>query len=143
MVAPGVRCFGGDVNPLHIEILGPPVPKQRPRAARSRDGSGKLYVFTPKKTVDYEKIVQAATIAAMQKWRVENERHWNAQKRYAVSMWFFVPDRRVRDLDNLQKSILDALNKLVYDDDRQVDEIYAVRDYSPKNPRAVVVVRTL
>jgi Holliday junction resolvase RusA-like endonuclease len=60
-----------------------------------------------------------------------------------VSMWFFVPDRRVRDLDNLQKSILDALNKLVYDDDRQVDEIYAVRDYSPKNPRAVVVVRTL
>ena len=60
-----------------------------------------------------------------------------------VSMFFFMQDRRTRDLDNWVKSVTDALNKLVYDDDGQIDELHAVRDYDKKNPRAVIVVRTL
>lgn len=39
------------------------------------------------------------------------------------------PDRRRRDIDNLLKSILDALEKSrVYDDDEQFDELWIERD---------------
>jgi len=132
------------MNPLHIEIPGPPVPKQRPRSARRKDGSGNVYMFTPRKTVLYEKVVKQATMAAMLKWQVENRRPWPAEKsRFSVSVFLFMADRRTRDLDNCVKSLTDAMNTVVFADDRQIDELYAVRDYDKQNPRAVVVVRVL
>jgi crossover junction endodeoxyribonuclease RusA len=42
--------------------------------------------------------------------------------RIALCMDAFPPDRRKRDLDNLQKSVLDSLEHAgVYDDDGQID----------------------
>jgi Holliday junction resolvase RusA-like endonuclease len=131
------------MTPLTIEIPGPPVPKQRPRAVRRKDGSGNLYMFTPKKTADYERVVQNLAIQAMRKWTSANRRKWPAEKRFSVNVFFFMPDHRTRDLDNCVKSVTDALNKTVFDDDRQIDEVYAVRDIDKKNPRTVVVVRPL
>jgi len=132
------------MNPLHIEIPGPPVPKQRPRAAKRKYGSADIYMFTPKKTVDYEKAVRHATVAAMHTWKVENKRPWPVEKsRFSVNIFLWMADNRTRDLDNCVKSLTDAMNKVVYADDRQIDELYAVRDYDKTNPRAVVVVRVL
>lgn len=40
----------------------------------------------------------------------------------------FVPDRRVRDMDNIQKPLLDAMTKAeLWDDDCQVDQIFVYR----------------
>ena len=128
------------MTPLTITIDGPPVPKQRPRHVRRYDN---VIIFTPKKTVKFEKAVKMQAVKALHEWDDENFGDWDTSARFEVSMFFFFPDRRNRDLDNCVKSITDALNKVVYDDDRQIDEIHAVRDVDRHNPRTVVVVRVL
>ncbi len=48
--------------------------------------------------------------------------------RLSVAVQAFPPDRRVRDLDNLLKSLLDALQHAgVYGDDSQIDRILIER----------------
>lgn len=48
--------------------------------------------------------------------------------RLAVEIEAFPPDRRKRDIDNLLKSTLDAVNKAaVFIDDSQIDELSIVR----------------
>ena len=128
------------MNPLHIEIPGSPVPKQRPRHARRY---GNVITFTPKKTVEFEKHVKVAAAAALLQWRLENGNAWPTDRRYSVDLFFFFPDKRNRDLDNCVKSVTDALNKAAYDDDRQIDELHAIRDYDKHNPRTVAVIRVL
>lgn len=110
---------------------------------RRKDGSGSHYGFTPKKTADFERHVQTCAIDALNRWRRREQQKWPGNKRFALSMWFFFPDHRVRDLDNCVKSVTDALNKTVFDDDRQIDEIYAIRELDRDEPRTIVVVRPL
>lgn len=53
--------------------------------------------------------------------------------RLSVSIEAFPPDRRKRDLDNVLKSLLDALqNAGVYQDDSQIDQLSIARK-SPLN----------
>lgn len=123
---------------LTFAVLGAPRPKERPRL--SRHGM----VYTPKATKDYEQSVRVTAMRALSQWRLENDgAHWNAQGPFSLSVFFFMADKRKRDLDNCMKSVSDALNKLLYADDSQLDELYAFRDYDNRNPRAVVTVRRL
>jgi Holliday junction resolvase RusA-like endonuclease len=131
------------VQPLTIEIQGSPVPKQRPRFVRSRDGNGNVFAFTPPKTRAYEKVVQLCAIRSLNDWRVAEKLDWPSKNRFSIRIHFFMPDRHIRDLDNCVKSVTDALNKVVFDDDSQIDELYAVRDYDKAEPRTIVVVRVL
>lgn len=48
--------------------------------------------------------------------------------RLQVSIYVYPPDRRRRDLDNIQKPLLDALEHAgVYDDDSQIDVLHTQR----------------
>ena len=47
--------------------------------------------------------------------------------RLRVEIKAYPPDRRRRDLDNILKAILDALEGHVYPDDSQVDDLRVVR----------------
>ena len=123
---------------LTFAVLGNPKPKGRPRFTRYG------HAYTPKDTKGYEQTVRVAAMAALTQWRNENQGlHWNAAGPFALHVFLFFGDRRKRDLDNCVKSISDALNKLLYNDDHQLDEIYATRDYDIRSPRAVVTVRRL
>lgn len=49
-------------------------------------------------------------------------------KRIAVEITAFPPDRRCRDLDNIQKAIFDGLvNAKLIGDDEQIDDIRVIR----------------
>lgn len=48
--------------------------------------------------------------------------------------------RRVGDLDNFLKVLLDSLKGVAFEDDSQVVEIHARREDDPSNPRVVVQV---
>jgi crossover junction endodeoxyribonuclease RusA len=115
------------VNPvappwMEFIVPGEPIPKGRPRFVR---GSGAIY--TPKPTREAEAEV-AACFAATHRdifgadWVVPDaERHWH------VDCLFRVKTLRRRDLDNLLKLVLDALNGVVWVDDSQVTYLTAGR----------------
>ena len=64
--------------------------------------------------------------------------------RIALAMDAFPPDRRRRDLDNLQKSVLDALEHAgVYADDSQIDLLITRRQTAIKGGRLDVRVEDL
>lgn len=125
---------------LVIEVPGPVVPKQRPRVKR---GTGNVIAFTPKRTRDYENVVKTAATESLMRWRSSHNRQWPTNGRFAVSCFFYMPDHRIRDLDNCFKSVTDGINKLVFEDDSQIDEFHAFRDLDKANPRTVLVVRKL
>ena len=62
-------------------------------------------------------------------------------RRLKVEIKAFMPDRRKRDLDNLGKAPLDALQKAhVFNDDSQIDDLRIVRAGFCKLGRLVVMV---
>ena len=62
----------------------------------------------------------------------------------ALAMDAFPPDRRRRDLDNIQKPLLDALEHAgVYEDDGQIDLLITQRRASEKPGRVEVDVQEM
>lgn len=49
----------------------------------------------------------------------------------AVALIFYLPDRHRRDLDNLSKCVLDGLNKIIFPDDAQVDDLHIFKIVRP------------
>ena len=111
-------------------VPGQPQPKAR---ARVVNGHG----YTPAKTKVYERLI--ANCAA-----VEIRRTWPLDARYSVEVLACFSDARRRDLDNVLKSVLDALNNLAYADDSQVDWMRIERGEVRKTtPRTIVIVKVL
>jgi Holliday junction resolvase RusA-like endonuclease len=129
-----LRCM--KEQSITFAVKGQPKPKDRPRF------SG--HAYTTKKTREYEQHVRVSAMAALTKWRHDNNgKHWNAAGPFGITVFFFMGDKRKRDLDNCLKSISDALEKLLFNNDCQLDEICAMRDLDIRSPRAVVTVRRL
>lgn len=47
----------------------------------------------------------------------------------------FFGDKRVRDIDNYNKLLLDACTGVLWDDDKQIQSLLIVKNYDKKNPR--------
>jgi crossover junction endodeoxyribonuclease RusA len=68
----------------------------------------------------------------------------NKDDRLRVEIIAFQPDQRRRDLDNMLKAPLDALQACgAYHDDSQIDELIICRAYDKENPRLEVGIVTL
>ena len=66
------------------------------------------------------------------------------KERVGVTVFAFQPDKKQRDIDNLFKATLDAMNGLVYDDDHLIDDLRIIRaEVDRKNPRLEIIVKTL
>ena len=131
---------------IEFTVNGPAVPKQRPRMGGRR-------AYTPKKTKDYECKVRAAFSDAYHgdiPVYAENTpvravieviqgvpQSWSKKKREAALRNSVAPTSRNGDLDNIAKSILDALNQCVYHDDCQVTTLVISKRYGSQ-PRAIV-----
>ena len=119
-------------------VDGAAVPKQRPRISGRR-------AYTPKRTKDYEERVLDAfrssysgfypafgkdtpvwvCISVIQ----EIPRSWSKKKRTQAESGEIVPLSRNGDVDNIAKSILDALNGFAYEDDCQVIKLMISKKY--------------
>lgn len=102
---------------IHFTVTGRPHPKARPRFTRR---GKKIITYTPQTTVDAERRIIAA-------WRkaTGGTPQTNPHTRYKVTLRFILPDRRRVDLDNLTKTVLDALNRRAWADDTQIYQIHA------------------
>lgn len=126
-------------------VYGEPQGKARPKFANR----GKfVHVYTPKKTADYEKLIREA-YGDQQKCddvplRVEIFAY------YPIPKSFSKKDRQGAllqaklplvkpDVDNVSKVILDALNGLAYEDDKQVVTLVVNKFYG-EEPRVEVAI---
>lgn len=89
---------------ISFALLGDPVSKGRPRHGQGR-------TFTPKRTRDAEqKIRDYVTALGVVPYDVP----------VRVALTFYCATRRRTDLDNLEKLVCDALNRLAYADDHLI-----------------------
>ena len=123
---------------IKFKVDGAAVPKQRPRISGRR-------AYTPKRTKDYEERVLNAfrssysgfypafgkdvpvriCISVIQ----EIPKSWSKKKRAQAENGEIVPLSRNGDVDNIAKSILDALNGFAYEDDCQVTTLIITKQY--------------
>jgi len=47
----------------------------------------------------------------------------------------FFGDKRIRDIDNYNKILLDACTGVLWEDDKQIQSLLIIKNYDPKNPR--------
>lgn len=127
-----------------IIIPGEPVPKGRPRF--TRDGR----TYTPKKTARHEAEVklawkrcgyapfQAGTPIRMDvRFTMQMPKSWSGKKRAAIDG---TPCVKHVDLDNLLKTVQDALNGLAFADDSQVVMITADKRWGQEGQTEVVLI---
>ena len=119
-------------------IDGLPVPKGRPKFS-SRGGFARVY--TPKKTADYEAQVKAAAEQAMMRepletpvsvylyFRLPIPQSYSKTAREGCLSGFKRHTKRP-DLDNLAKSVLDALNEVAWADDSQIVSLHVTKVYA-------------
>ncbi len=133
---------------MKFTIPGRPVGKERPRTARG-------HTYTPQRTQLYEALV----IVSLRKttprveallqgplevtivWSKQVTKSWSKKRKaealagvYAVGM---------PDVDNVAKSITDALNGVAYDDDSQVAVLHVSRVYVEQEDSVTVEITQL
>lgn len=101
-------------------VEGEPVSKSR---ARFTKRGSKTFAYTPQKTLDGEKAIKEAFLAAV------GEIPAGTDLTYSVRAEFFNGTRQRRDVDNMVKLILDGLTKVAWPDDNQVVEIAAKKHW--------------
>lgn len=117
----------------NLEINARPIPKARPRLS-------KFAVYTPKKTADYEKLIAY-------EWK---RRYKNLILKNAVKLDLLFCFKKAKsckkdyhtqrpDIDNLEKAILDGLNKTAFVDDCQVVEMKSQKVFSDVDKIVITV----
>jgi crossover junction endodeoxyribonuclease RusA len=109
----------------YLVIPGEPVSKERPRF-NPKSGSA----YTPAKTKAAEKVVAKL---------YSDECGMKFTDAVALSITCFVSNKRRRDVDNMGKLILDALNGVAYVDDSQVHDLVVKKRYTSKERARVEV----
>ena len=115
---------------VKFEVLGVPRSKQRPRVCNFR---GRKFSYTPKTTKDYENLIKSSYLAVSQKF-------WSKDLPVKMDIVAFLPiPKRSPDLDNVAKSVCDALNGVAYFDDSQICKL-SIHKYYAKVPKIIVIL---
>jgi Holliday junction resolvase RusA-like endonuclease len=127
---------------IEFTVYGEPKGKSRPRF-----GNG--HTYTPKTTTEYEKTVLAAYMDKYHTLMLKSE--ICVQIRAYMGIPKSTPKKRRAemlgkgvlkkpDVDNIAKIILDALNGVAYEDDKQITRLDIEKRYSD-TPRVEVQIR--
>jgi len=111
-------------NTINFKVTGKPVSKSN----SYRIGNKRMY--KTKACVAWEKKVSEEALTAMRKAEAVM-----ADGPVEMEVKVVFPDNRRRDLDNVLKSILDAMNGIVYKDDCQVQKLILSKTVEAGYPR--------
>ncbi len=119
-----------------FEVIGDIVGKERPRVNTYTN-----MIYTPNKTKEYEKLIQ-------QYFMIKYPNHTILENRISVEIIAYmkipkntsnkkeeqmlkgmISPTKKPDIDNIAKSVLDALNKFVFKDDNQVSKLLVEKKY--------------
>lgn len=130
-----------------------PVGQLRLRATRY----GRTHVYDPQKTSDFKKAVNTYARWDMKQRRLQRIEgkpiHVNLHIYRPVQKSLSKKERELRlsdvhkptvkyDIDNYIKAIFDALNGVIWDDDRYIISVYAIKHYTDR-PRIEIVAKEL
>lgn len=132
-------------------IPGTPVGKGRPKFARRGNF---VTTYTPEKTASYENLVKLKAETAMLGRQlidgpvsvtvgiyVTPPASWSQKKQRAALASEIFPTSKP-DVDNVIKGIFDAMNGVVWRDDKQACDVFVIKRYAD-TARATVQVREL
>lgn len=131
---------------VEIWVEGEPVPKGRPRYGKGN------HMYTPPKTRDAENRIRKAwqeeggkeitgPVSISCWFYLQTPKNWSKARKVLAEVGEILPEK-VPDIDNLVKTVLDALNGLAFTDDKEVVRIFASKQYREK-PGTLVRVRAL
>lgn len=129
---------------IRFTVPGKITGKGRPRFTRYG------HVYTPKKTSNYEQMVKYSYLSTRSKRldgpiRVNIAAIFRIPKSYTkhekveAEMGILKPTKKP-DVDNITKIILDALNGVAYQDDKQVIEVEVIKRYGKIGEEEHVIV---
>lgn len=135
-----------------LEMTIEPRPKERPRAKviKTKSGSYIAQIYTPSTTEDYEKKIRSEWIKACGEdvftgpvvvrihFRMPIPKSTTKAKRAEMLARKIRPTVKP-DIDNLAKSVLDALNGVAYKDDSQIVTTL-VKKYYAEIPGVKVII---
>ena len=114
--------------------------KQRPMF-KTKNGT----VFTPSQTINYENWIKQCYIEQSNKLlngptRARIEIYYSVPKSYSKRKIEAIKDgidypMKKPDADNIAKIVLDSLNKIAYEDDKQVVELTVIKRWTFDNER--------
>ena len=129
---------------VHFTIKGEIKTKQRPRATII---GGHARVYSSKDTIMYENYVKS-------EYQRQCAYYLGTEPLKATIIAYFLPSNELakygenvkhvacmknKDLDNIAKTILDALNGIAYEDDKQIVELHCEKYYTSGNTEYVEV----
>lgn len=125
---------------IEFIVNGNPVGKQRARTVRNKY-TGKVHSFTPEKTQNYEDLIRWSFKEAGGEYFGESAvriditayfpipQSFSKKKRQQALIGVLKPTKKP-DCDNIIKVVLDALNGVAYQDDKQVTGVSCLKFYS-------------
>ena len=131
---------------MKFEVIGTPVAKGRPRL-------GRFGTYTPSKTINYENLVKISYLNTtndklydkaikIEIWAIfePTKAERKSKKKYAELIG--QPYTKRPDIDNIAKSILDALNDVAYDDDSHIAELIVHKLYG-EQAKAIISIEEI
>lgn len=145
------------MSKVELVVLGDPLGKQRPRVSMA---NGIIRTYTPQKTINYESLIAHEYMSKYQKRQFEVDEPISA----IVKIYFGLNkgdygkkglnksgrekleqkySTNKVDIDNILKSIFDALNSICYHDDKQIAQVYAMKLFTQDSPRVEITLESL
>ena len=139
---------------VRFTVYGEPKAKGRPRVSVRKSGDGErtfARAYTPKQTVIYENLVRTTYQQMVGAVKLEGEisadivgvfpipKSISKKKRQMMINKEILHTKKI-DCDNLAKIILDSLNGIAYEDDKQVVRLYVEKIYG-EHPRVEVELK--
>lgn len=145
------------MSKVELVIYGEPVGKQRPRVSMA---NGVVRTYTPKKTTTYENLIAHEYTCRYKHRQFEmnepiaayviayfglnkgdyGKKGLNKSGKRKLSVGFATTHI---DIDNVLKSVFDALNGICYYDDKQIVQVIGVKRYTQDTPRVEIRLESI
>ena len=135
---------------IEFEVIGKIVGKQRPRFNMYTKRT-----YTPSKTKNYEDMISYSFYNKYKKFKPLSSNlevhlifYFEIPKSYTKKQRLEIQNGTVRpnkkpDIDNCIKSVLDALNKVAYNDDTQILKIIAEKKYTFEQEKVNIIIKEI
>jgi len=142
---------------LYFTVEGKPIPQGRPRVTTK---FGYAMAYDSKRNKDYkQRVTERARKAIIYQsgfeepssclmdvsitFNFEPPKSWNKDQKNKALMGYLSPghNKSCGDLDNLAKSILDALNGVIWIDDSQIESLHVRKTYSKHAGASVKIIK--